>query len=547
MGNADGAMTGVDAGELFPRLQQRYGLREDPLAMDSPFFPDAQRQHALESLRHLCGFGDMALLLTGAKGSGKTRILAELVRSESARLAFHPLEAGALTSPQALARHLLSIAYQGLGEGQSPQDAIFGFFRWSESATRKGRRLVLLVDNADRVPPELIRLVLAAHQAADAGQCAVPVLAGQDSLVEYAEKDAGLPGGSVVHQIHLRPLVQSEVVAYLEPRVQRAGGKVSELLSASNVRQISEISQGSFGRLKRVTPAVWLGLAATRSGRPGRADLWSGLKWPAIIALLLGGSWWLVARQYDAVTAPVDQEGAPVSEQARSTITLGPDHFDNGSNAGAVSRLADSGTSSAPSSEVPATVSNPPESELPADGEPSSAVAQAPVADQTDTPVSGTGVENENAVLPTNAPASGSAGNDRARAVTEASAEPAPDQPTADSGQNSRAPAPVVADSGPAYRPTLADRFVPPETLRGETGYTAQLIAGYEESTAVRFLKQYPGIANLHYTRTARKGRDWFVVFYGRESTRTAVRQAMAGLPKSLREHDSWIRPINTM
>ncbi|MDX1816707.1 MAG: sporulation protein, partial [Marinobacter sp.] len=103
-------LNSVEDGGLFPRLQHRYGLRADPLDMDTPFFPDASRQHSLETLRHLCGFGDMALVLTGAVGSGKTRLLGELIRSEAARLDFHRLPTAALTSPQALARDLRSVA-----------------------------------------------------------------------------------------------------------------------------------------------------------------------------------------------------------------------------------------------------------------------------------------------------------------------------------------------------------------------------------------------------------------------------------------------------
>ncbi|CAN0593576.1 unnamed protein product, partial [Ectocarpus sp. 12 AP-2014] len=133
----DAGLNSLDDGGLFPRLQQVYGLRANPLDMESPFYPDAMRHHALETLRHLSGFGDMALLLTGSPGVGKSRILAELVRSESSRLEFHRLPAAALTTSQALARCLLAIAHKSIETPQNPSEAIYGFFRWSEARARK--------------------------------------------------------------------------------------------------------------------------------------------------------------------------------------------------------------------------------------------------------------------------------------------------------------------------------------------------------------------------------------------------------------------------
>ncbi len=132
----DQGLNSLDGGGLFPRLQERYGFRENPLDMETPFFPDASRHHALETLRHLCGFGDLALLLTGEPGSGKSRLLAELVRSESSRLDFHRLPAAALTSTQSLSRALLGIAHKGLKAGEGARDSVYGFFRWSEIRVR---------------------------------------------------------------------------------------------------------------------------------------------------------------------------------------------------------------------------------------------------------------------------------------------------------------------------------------------------------------------------------------------------------------------------
>ncbi|WP_242634424.1 AAA family ATPase [Marinobacter salicampi] len=558
MAATDDTLGGTESGSLFSRLQTHYGLRADPLDMDSPFFPDAQRQHALETLRHLCGFGDMVLLLTGPKGTGKTRILAELIRGESSRLSFHRLPSAALTSTQALSRELLNIAHQSLPANSSPRDAVYGFFRWSESSTRRGQRLVLLVDNADQVPQEVINLLALAFRAADATSAAVPVLSGSDDLVQaLGMVDQG------VHQIHLKPLSKEDVRRYLEPRVQVAGGKTEELLSGRNLARIHELSQGSFGRLKRVAPAVWLDLASPprRAAGPGLA----ALRWPALALILLALSWWLVSKQYDSVSEPAESMAeAPVV--VRKMISVGPERSASGADSvgelpgQAVTgdegkrRTNDTVAGSGSGGNAPPPAPEP----LRQDDRPHlTQVSDEALArdnnDQTAVPPAASEAAPqaglEESAVETLALGAGPADSGSASAGSEAEAVEADSEPGSDIVELSLEQAiPAAQTEVPgSFEPALPGRFIPAEEVRDSAAFTAQFIAGFEEGTAEDFLNRHKNIDQLQYTLSERKGQPWFVVFYGRFDSEQEARAAQDTFPPALRQQQPWIRPLGTL
>lgn len=529
----DKGLSARDTGGLFPRLQQRFGLAADPLEMELPFFAGAMRQQALETLRHLCGFGDLVVLLTAPEGMGKTRILAELVKAESARLDFHRIPASALTGVPALLRDLNTLMRSVPADGEAPPDMLHRFYRWSEKRAAKGRRLVLLIDDAEQAAPEVLQLLLKGFVAVERSLAAVPVLAGTEKLVSVLE--AGVDASSW-HHIRLPPLQREDVYAYLEPRIRQAGGPVDQLLSTRRLTQICALGDGSFSGIRRAAPAVWLGLAGSgpRASRPrlfARAWLW-----PGIALVLLAASWWFVSVRYERSLSVRDEVPAP--SPVRRSITIGPEvpavQTDEGQQASA-------GTGAGGPVEVPVPAAGVPDLAGSGPEAVSDTVAEADAGSQfqAETSVTAEPEPVSGAVTEAISPEPGTVPDPGVAPVTTASA-PEPEQEQEQEQEQDA----VAAAGKPAFVPARPARFVLISTLAGETGWTVQLVAGRQEQTALNLLDLAPDDMALRYTVEERDGAPWFMVVYGQYPDAQAARTAARQLASAFGVSQPWVRPF---
>ena len=90
----------------------------------------------------------------------------------------------------------------------------------------------------------------------------------------------------------------------------------------------------------------------------------------------------------------------------------------------------------------------------------------------------------------------------------------------------------------------MPESFVSKERVNALPGYTLQLLAGYQEQTAVTFIRRYPELDGLRYTRSTRNDQDWFVVYFGQFDNLEAARASVPELPSSIRSQQPWPRAL---
>lgn len=485
-------------------LRQRFGLSGNPFADDPEFFfTGGQRQHHLDSLRHLAAFGDLSLLLTGEPGSGRSRMLQQLARSERQRLTLQELPVSVLEKRERLPSVLSRLSGQPLSE-YSPQQACTAFFVWTAS---QSRRWVLLLDDGDKVPTEVLATLLDGRRdpAVDTTRAAVLVIAGRPSLPERISREEGAELLEGVHEIPLRPLDQNDIRHYLQSAFDRVGGDASGAITPQILRRLERYSGGSLGRLRVQAPAVLLGLGEAGEGAEAsepestpllkrvRSGSLSSMKFPSLERLrlwaglalgLLGLSFLLVSLFYDGKDPQPEAltEDVEFSELARVRQAMGDDLV----------------VAEPPVTESPGPLFNPVTVTPPAED-------PVPEPEVTPEPVSGTPTEPE----------------------------PAPAAP----GE----------EESSGFTPGLPDYYRDREWVerREEGYYTIQILGSYQESTAIQFIRNN-AVSEMVYVRSRYRGDPWFVVLVGEYRYLEAARQVLnEELPAPLRERNPWIRPMS--
>ncbi len=226
-----------------------FGLAEKPFSITpDPRYLFLSGRHA-EALAHLVYGIDEAggfIQLTGEVGTGKTTI----IRSLRARQHDKASIALILNPRMAAAEFMLTLCEElGIGVPDSAENSVKELIdilnRYLLKAHAEGRRVVLVVDEAQTLAPELLEQVrLLTNLETETQKLLQIILIGQPELRDMlARNDLRQLAQRITGRYHLDPLSRDEAVAYIKHRL-RVAGATTDLFSNGALRELFRVSGG---------------------------------------------------------------------------------------------------------------------------------------------------------------------------------------------------------------------------------------------------------------------------------------------------------------
>ncbi len=226
-----------------------FGLAEKPFSITpDPRYLFLSGRHA-EALAHLVYGIDEAggfIQLTGEVGTGKTPIIRSLLARQHDKASIALI----LNPRMAAAEFMLTLCEElGIGVPDSAESSVKELIdilnRYLLKAHAEGRRVVLVVDEAQTLAPELLEQVrLLTNLETETQKLLQIILIGQPELRDMlARNDLRQLAQRITGRYHLDPLSRDEAVAYIKHRL-RVAGATTDLFSNGALRELFRVSGG---------------------------------------------------------------------------------------------------------------------------------------------------------------------------------------------------------------------------------------------------------------------------------------------------------------
>jgi len=278
-----------------------YGLVEKPFSITpDPRYLYLSGRHA-EALAHLVYGIDEAggfIQLTGEVGTGKTTIIRSLLARQPDKA-----EIALILNPRMAAAEFMLTLCEELGilvpdtAETSVKDLIDILNRYLLRAHSEGRRVVLVVDEAQTLAPELLEQVrLLTNLETETQKLLQIILIGQPELRELlARNDLRQLAQRITGRYHLDPLSRDETSSYIKHRL-RIAGATNDIFTHSALNELYRVSGGVPRLLNIIADRALLGgfssdrhLVGPDLVRRAAAEVYGRRVLPAWLPWVMGG------------------------------------------------------------------------------------------------------------------------------------------------------------------------------------------------------------------------------------------------------------------
>lgn len=538
---------------------KHYHLSSDPFASDNPEirpYISERWQQQLELLLHLSTMSNTILVLTGVLGVGKTLLLREFIAALKRESGVCEVRADSNITPTVLLQIMASnfgIHYQDL----SDQELKVAIETVLHSMSQQGKRYLLAVDNAHKLPEATQELILqfATEHTEPVTPLSILLVGGPQLGATLSNITTEHMGEELTHTQRVEAMTRQETAQYIEHRLAAVGVPSSSLLTEKDIDEIYRQSGGVPIKVNFFAKNTLLKyLPSNVSGLSSKAA-WMRMArrhWPVVL-----GSCVLLALLTALIVTPKTNqllEGAQHSTAATKGTLLPTAELSTHGDA-----LTDDDDDSLDDN-----------NELAQDETSSSTEAPQQLAmDSEQQQAASMGVTNDDVAVPTRPQTSPQQPSPQLppQSVTPEAATPgaaavpppAPAAPTMEDITSAPMPAKKpMAVKQPAVRPTtVAHATVIPVTSHHHatasavdataTQYTLQLLAAASSSQASHFIATHRLGSQARVYHINSQGKTWFVVVYGGYPNQMAAKMAVKNLPRELQQSTPWVRSLKSL